>query len=247
MSNAKRYYRPNILAACGLALLAVALTPFSLRAQATAKARDARQSAAPAETAPERFAKEIASFETYDTKNSFPQDSILFVGSSSIRLWKTADAFPELPVLNRGFDGSTIADAITHFDRIVLKYKPRLIVFYSGDNDIASGKSPQKVFDNFLEFVRLTEAGLPKTPILFISIKPSILRAKFWPEMQEVNAMVAKLAESNPQVRYIDVATPMLAGQELPSKDLFLGDGLHLNAAGYDVWNQALAPALERR
>ena len=99
------------------------------------------------------FESEIAAFEKWDRQNAVPRDAILFVGSSSIRLWQTADSFPDLPVINRGFGGSTIAD-VNHFaDRIVFKYKPRVIVFYAGDNDIAGGKSPQQVFADFKQFV----------------------------------------------------------------------------------------------
>jgi lysophospholipase L1-like esterase len=197
-----------------------------------------------------RFDKEIAEFESWDQKNAWPRDAVLFVGSSSIRLWKTAEAFPELPVINRGFGGSTIADANHYFDRVVSKYKPRAIVFYSGDNDIASGDSAQDVCDDFEEFVQLVQKQLPKTPIYFISIKPSIARQKMWPEMKIANSLVSKLASLNGQVHYVDVAAPMLGpepseGESAPPKDLFLDDGLHLNSNGYKLWTDTLAPHLK--
>jgi lysophospholipase L1-like esterase len=207
------------------------------------------QDAAPAKAEPHRFKNEIADFEAWDEKNSWPRNAVLFVGSSSIRLWQTAEAFPELPVINRGFGGSTIADANHFFDRIVAKYKPRAIVFYSGDNDIAVGKSAERVYKDFLAFVEKAREHLPETPIYFISIKPSIARQKMWSEMNKANAMVEKLTTTNSQVHYIDVAAPMLgwesAGRNaLPSKELFRDDGLHLNATGYKVWNETLAPRL---
>ena len=112
---------------------------------------------------PARFETEIAAFETYDHKNAPPTNPILFVGSSTVRLWQTADAFPDLPVINRGFGGSTIAD-VNHFaDRIVFKYKPRMIVFYSGDNDLAAGRSPDRVFDDFETFADSVHERLPET------------------------------------------------------------------------------------
>jgi lysophospholipase L1-like esterase len=191
-----------------------------------------------------RFETEIATFEKWDRQNAFPKDAILFVGSSSIRLWQTAEAFPDAPVINRGFGGSTIADANHYADRVVLKYKPRVIVFYSGDNDIAGGKPPHEVFDNFQEFVDRIHNELPEARILVLSIKPSIARQKFWPKMKETNALIAKLADEDSRLDYIDIATPMLAGAELPSADFFLDDGLHLNAKGYALWNKAVSPSL---
>ncbi|MCI0332245.1 MAG: GDSL-type esterase/lipase family protein [Planctomycetes bacterium] len=222
--------------ACGLANL------FTACGSTTHASEPARSSAA---QDTHRFESEIAAFETWDRQNSWPRDAILFVGSSSIRLWQTAESFPDLPVVNRGFGGSEISDVNHYFDRIVAKYKPRAIVFYSGDNDIAAGKSPQQVYDDFLEFVRLVRERLGKTRIYFLSIKPSIARLKMWPQMKEANKYVWRLAGINDQVVFVDIATPMLDGNNVPIRKLFLDDGLHLNADGYKLWNKTLAPLLQ--
>jgi lysophospholipase L1-like esterase len=127
----------------------------------------------------------------------------------------------------------------------VLKYKPRVIVFYSGDNDIAGGKSAQRVFDDFQKFVQLVHDELPDTRILVLSIKPSIARLKLWPAMKEANALLAKLADNNEHLEYVDIAAPMLGPDGQPRKELFRDDGLHLSAAGYELWNETLRPALK--
>jgi lysophospholipase L1-like esterase len=119
-------------------------------------------------------------------------------------------------------------------------------VFYSGDNDIASGKSPRRVFADFLSFVERTHDRLPNAHILVISIKPSIARQKMWPQMKDVNARIEKLAGDDERVEYVDIATPMLAGKEVPAASLFRDDGLHLSADGYSLWNKVLAPGLEK-
>lgn len=194
-----------------------------------------------------RFEPEIAAFEKWDRQNASPKNAILFVGSSSIRNWQTAEAFPDLPVINRGFGGSSISDVNHFFDRIVPKYNPRVIVFYSGDNDIAGGKSSQQTFDDFQKFVQLVHDELPETRVVVLSIKPSIARLKLWPTMKEANALLAKLAEEDAQVEYVDIATPMLDADGQPRKELFLDDGLHINAAGYDLWNETLLPALSKQ
>jgi lysophospholipase L1-like esterase len=214
-------------------VLLVLLCAFSWPSSATAQTKDS----------PARFEKEIAAFEDYDHKNSPPQSPILFVGSSTIRLWQTADAFPELPVVNRGFGGSSIDD-VNHFaDRIVFKYRPRLIVFYSGDNDIAAGRTPDHVFADFETFANAVRERLPETRIIYLAIKPSIARWKLWPRMQEVNSRVNDLAQQKErQIIYIDTAPALLGPDGQPSKELFRDDGLHMNAIGYAAWNKLLAP-----
>jgi lysophospholipase L1-like esterase len=231
------HLRTALLIACGIAQAACGLAALAREPDATVE----RGSPDPALG---RFESEIAAFEKWDRQNAFPKDAILFVGSSSIRMWQTAEAFPDAPVINRGFGGSTIADVNHYFDRVVAKYKPRAIIFYAGDNDIAAGKPPQKVYEDFLEFVRLVRDRLAETPIYFISIKPSIARLKMWPDMQKTNQLVRELCGKNHQLKFVDIATPMLAGRDAPSKDLFLDDGLHLNDKGYELWIKVLSPSV---
>lgn len=220
---------------------AVVMLAYNIGAPLEKKSNAAEPAAA---KSPGRFEKEIVAFEKRDAQNAVPSDPVLFVGSSSVRLWQTAHAFPDLPVINRGFGGSTISDVNHYFDRIVAKYEPSVIVFYSGDNDIAGGKSEQRVVDDFRQFFDRLKTELPDTHVLVLSIKPSIARAKQWKKMQAVNAAIEKLAGEEPNLEYIDIATPMLAESNPPPKELFLDDGLHLNRTGYNLWNKALQPRL---
>ncbi|HJQ81971.1 MAG TPA: GDSL-type esterase/lipase family protein [Lacipirellulaceae bacterium] len=172
--------------------------------------RSSPDAALVADPDPARFEKEIAAFENWDRQNSFSRNAVLFVGSSSIRMWPTAECFPDLPVINRGFGGSHISD-VNHFaERIVLKYSPRLIVFYAGDNDIESGKSPPQVFEDFQAFTGLIHDRLPRTRIVYLPIKPSIARWPKWPQMQDVNARVAQLSRGDGRIIYVDTAASML-------------------------------------
>jgi lysophospholipase L1-like esterase len=197
-------------------------------------------------TEPERFENEIAAFEKWDHQNAVPQDCILFVGSSTIRLWPTADAFPDLPVINRGFGGSTIPDVDYFADRIVFKYRPRTIVFYAGDNDIAAGHSPDKVVANYEKFAASVHSKLPDTKLIYLAIKPSPLRWKMWPQSEAVNTRVKELVNKNSHDRYVDTAPAMLGSDGQPRKELFRDDGLHMNPKGYEAWNAILAPILAR-
>lgn len=195
---------------------------------------------------PERFADDIRAFEQWDRKNSAVADAALFVGSSSIRMWATHECFPDLPVINRGFGGSHISD-VNHFAaRIVLPYKPKVIVFYAGDNDIADGKTPEQVCADFRSFVQMARAAQPHVHVVWLPIKPSVARWSLWPRMQQANNLVREFCESDPRLTVVDVATPLLGQEGTPRKELFIEDGLHLNADGYKLWTNALTPVLTR-
>jgi lysophospholipase L1-like esterase len=195
---------------------------------------------------PNRFASEIQAFAQWDSKNATPAHPILFVGSSSIRMWKTHDSFPQLPVINRGFGGSHISDVVHFADRIVLPYAPKLIVFYAGDNDVAGGKSASRVLCDYRRFVELVHTKLPDTPIIFLTIKPSGSRWSLWPEMHEANNLVKAFSEKSGRLFFADLGTPLLGDDGKPDLTLFLDDQLHLNARGYAVWTKALAPLIRR-
>ncbi|MHC4116368.1 MAG: SGNH/GDSL hydrolase family protein, partial [Planctomycetota bacterium] len=130
------------------------------------------QDKATAEDLDAKWGAAIRQFEDWDSKNSFPSDAVLFVGSSSIKLWRTREYFSDLPVINRGFGGSQISEVNYFADRIVLPYAPRVIAFYAGDNDVAKGKSANRVFEDYQKFVKTVHGKLPRTRIIFIAIKP---------------------------------------------------------------------------
>lgn len=195
---------------------------------------------------PQRFQKEIEVFIQWDKKNTVPSNSVLFVGSSSIRLWKTKESFPELPVINRGFGGSHISDVNYYFDQIVKKYQPRVIVLYAGDNDIAAQKSPQQVCDDFIEFVEQVKTKLSGTPIIYLPIKPSTNRWQFWTAMKEANLLIKEYIDLDNNLYYSDTATSMIGKNGQPRSELFLTDGLHLNEKGYQLWVTILNPLIER-
>ena len=195
---------------------------------------------------PGRFAAEIEAFERWDSKNAIPAEPVLFVGSSSIRMWPTAERFPDLPVVNRGFGGSHISDVNALLNQVVLRYAPRAVVFYAGDNDIASGKSPARVRDDYVAFVEAVHARFPEADIIYLPIKPSLARWDRWPEMKEANALVRTYSDSDPDLHYADLATPMLGEDGRPRPGLFIEDGLHLSPEGYTVWTTHLRPVLDQ-
>jgi len=198
---------------------------------------------------PAKFAKwekTIAAFEEADLKHPPNKGGILFIGSSSIRMWDVQRSFPELLVVNRGFGGSQIEDS-THFaERIIGAHQPRAIVFYAGDNDIGSGKSAKTVASHFEQFVAKVRGKLPETHILFIAIKPSGSRWKYVETQRDANARIRAFCERGPKLTFVDVVTPMLGKDGLPRDELFLKDKQHMTPAGYKVWNDLLRPHLSK-
>jgi len=190
------------------------------------------------------FEDEIKRFEEADKNSPPPKGALLFVGSSSIRMWRTlaADMAP-WGAINRGVGGSKASDVLYFIDRIVIPYRPQSIVYYEGDNDVAAGRKPEQVRDDFKAFVERVRAALPEARIYVLSIKPSPSRAKLWPSAQEANKLLQECARETKGVAYIDVATEMLKdGQARP--ELFLEDNLHMNSAGYAIWTRIVKAAL---
>jgi lysophospholipase L1-like esterase len=194
-----------------------------------------------------KWEKDIAKFEQADQQNPPPKDAVLFVGSSSIRMWHTlAKDFPGVAVINRGFGGSQIPDSTEYAERIIWPYQPRQIVFYAGDNDIAAKASPQKVLEDYKAFVAKVREKLPETPIIFLSIKPSVARASMLPAQQEANALVRDYIATDKTQTYVDVATSLLGADGQPNPALFVEDGIHMKPEGYALWTKILTPLLKK-
>lgn len=192
-----------------------------------------------------QWASDIARFDELDAMTPPPPDPVVFTGSSSIRMWSSLeDDFPGIAVLNRGFGGSQIRDATWFAEELVVQYRPRQVVVYSGDNDIDAGRTPEQVLADFRAFVARLRRDLPDVPIAWISIKPSLARAEQIDEQRKANAMVKSAAAGMRRVDFIDVFTSMLDANGNPRPELFIDDGLHLNAAGYALWRQVVAPHL---
>ena len=202
-------------------------------------------SAAPPAPSPAyaRWQSSLDAFALTDQQSHPAADGVLFVGSSTIRMWShLSQDFRQVPVLiNRGFGGSTMRDCNALVRELVIQYKPRQVMVYAGDNDLAEGRTPAEVLGSFENFVRSVRAELPGARISYISIKPSPSRSLLLPKIRETNALIASYAQAAADVRYIDIFNPMLNAEGQPRPELFLTDRLHLNEAGYRLWQSVLA------
>ena len=195
--------------------------------------------------APEKWTAAIDKFTTADATNPPPQNAVVFVGSSSIVKWTSlAEDFAGTPVVNRGFGGSELADSVYYADRIVIPYRPKVVVVYAGDNDLNAGKSPEAVFADFKAFVAKVHAKLPETRIVYIAIKPSPSRWKLKDKVVRANSLIAAECAKDRRLAFADIYKPMLDAQGQPRPELFVKDMLHMNEAGYAVWKPVVAPLI---
>ncbi|AQG80788.1 GDSL-type esterase/lipase family protein [Spirosoma montaniterrae] len=192
------------------------------------------------------FESEIRAFERADSLTPPPARPILFVGSSSIRFWSSLTAdFPDKPVLNRGFGGSQLSDVIRYADRIIVRYQPKQIVLYAGENDIATGKQTgHQTYERFVTLFRYVRKRLPGVPFVYIAIKPSPSRWHYAAEIGKANRLIEQFLRQQRRVQFVDIRPVMLQPNGRPIGSLFRADSLHMNASGYRLWAQAIRPVL---
>ena len=228
-----------------LAFVAACARPSSTPAAAHAATAARPTAAAPKPIDLSQYESEIRAFESADRVSMPAPGGIVFFGSSSIRRWTSLAAdFPGLPVLNRGFGGSTFPEANHYVARAVLPYRPRTVVVYEGDNDLVLGRTPQQVLADYREFVRLVRDSLPRARIVVVGIKPSPSRWQLAAEQREANRLLREAVARDSLQSYVDVFTPMLGGSGRPRPELFVGDSLHMTPAGYVVWRTQVASQL---
>lgn len=182
----------------------------------------------------ERWEKEIAAMEEQDKLKPPPSGRLLFIGSSTIRGWRTlAQDYPDQKVINRGFGGSQIVDA-THFaDRLIFPHAPRMVLLRAGGNDIHAGKSAEQVFRDFQDFVATVHSKLPQIEVVFIGLAPAPARWDERDENRKLNELVEAWSKQTEGVKYVDTYDTTLDADGTPREELFVKDRLHFNAEGY--------------
>ncbi len=172
----------------------------------------------------------------YDSLWDRKRERIVFTGSSSVRMWSSLkQSFPEQQILNTGFGGSQASDLLYHLEPLVLRYKPKKVFIYEGDNDISAKKRPKEIIATTHSIINKIHNQDPKTEIILIAAKPSISRWKLRGKYKRLNRKFNKISNSNPLLTFVDVWSPMLDGKKV-KKDIFIADGLHMNQKGYDIW-----------
>ncbi len=195
---------------------------------------------------PGPFEPEIVAYEKKDAASAPTPGGVVFVGSSSFRMWKDLEtSFPGVNVINRGFGGSELSDSVKYADRIVIPYNPAMVVIYAGDNDIAAGKSPETVCADFVSLATAIRNALPDAKIAFLSIKPSIARWALVDKIKDANRQIKAYARKQKGMTFIDIFPQMLNEEGEPRPELYREDGLHPTAECYRLWQKIIAPYLK--
>lgn len=193
------------------------------------------------------FWDEIKAFRAQDSINKPKDGEILFIGSSSFRLWNDAkEDFHNPNILNRAFGGATLPDVINYQDDVVLKYNPKKIFIYCGENDIASSEkvTPEIVFDNFKTLYQSIRKRFPQTPMVYVSIKPCILRWSMKDRMIATNTLISNYLSKEKNAVFVNIWDKMLDEKGEPMKDIFREDNLHMNKKGYAIWIKEMEPLI---
>lgn len=195
----------------------------------------------------QQFIGEVAAFKKQDSIIMPPKNAILFVGSSSFRMWTNMqEDFRMQSVINRGFGGSSLTDVIRYTDQIIVPYQPAQIVIYCGENDLASSDtvSAQMVSHRFQQLFNIVRKQLPDVAIAFVSIKPSPSREHLLQKVIIANELIRIFLKKQTKAAYIDVFSAMVDEQGIPKPELFVDDRLHMNKKGYAIWLQVIEPYL---
>jgi lysophospholipase L1-like esterase len=243
---ARRHARRAIMTLAVLSFGAVGASRAQTAPQRPTGSATSQSSAELREARAARWKESFDSFAEADRANAPRPGGVLFVGSSSIRLWDSLEQdFQALPIVTkRGFGGSRLSDCSDHVSKLVLPYKPRLVIVYAGDNDLAEGATPADVLASFKRFVEAVHRDLPDTRIAYLSIKPSPLRAQLIGQARAANELIASYSATVPHLDYIDIYSKMVDADGRPRPELFKPDMLHLNRAGYALWRQEISAHL---
>jgi hypothetical protein len=202
---------------------------------------------AESQTTPPPFRKEIDAFKKRDSLEKPAPNSILFTGSSSFTKWTDVkDYYPGYPIVNRAFGGSQLVDMIRYVDEAVISYRPKQIVIYCGENDVAASDTvtAQMVLQRFQTLFSLIRKKLPKVQIAFVSLKPSPSRWKLEPIYVEANKLIKEFIAKQTNTTFINIHNAMLKPDGSVMTDIFLSDNLHMNAEGYKIWQPIILPYL---
>ena len=196
------------------------------------------------------FKNEIDAFQKADSFSIPPSNGIVFAGSSSFRMWNNINTtFPDYPIINRGFGGSSLPDVIYYAQETILKYKPKQIFIYCGENDIAGNSSvtADTVLQRFKKLFSIIRTKLTKkTEVVYVSIKPSISRWHLEKTFVETNELIKDFLSKEKNTQFLDVHASMLTSDGNVMKDIFIGDNLHMNSKGYKIWESLFRPILNK-
>jgi len=196
-----------------------------------------------------RFQGEIERMLAKDKTNPPPRDGILFIGSSIFRLWTgLSEQMAPLPVFNRAFGGSVTGDILEWTDRLVLPYKPRIIVYYCGSNDVSAGESAQAILGRTKQFLKIVGEKAPNTFVYYTAIQKAPEKRDRWDVVDAVNREMERYSHQARHLGYIDLNPVLFDGKGNLREILFLPDELQFRreSTGYAQFSKVVKPILTK-
>ncbi|MCK5442424.1 MAG: G-D-S-L family lipolytic protein [Maribacter sp.] len=192
---------------------------------------------------PNRFKDEVRNIQKkYDTLWDSSKETIVFTGSSSVRIWKDLESIsPGHQIVNSGFGGSQASDLLAFSEELILRFNPNKVFIYEGDNDISASKKPKDIIHTIEEIIKKIRAQNNTVQIVLIAAKPSISRWHLKRNYKRLNRKFKKLSKKDNRIKFADVWKPMLHNRHV-MQDIFIEDGLHMNAKGYNIWRATIKP-----
>lgn len=197
----------------------------------------------------DRYADTIEQYRRFDKRNALAKNPILFVGSSSIAFWETAQSFPGYPVINRGFGGASLPEVIHYYDDVIKKHAPSVMVVYC-DIDVENGESPEYSVNAFKKLVDRVDQDFPDVEIIFLSMKPTLIDDVLGKDVRKnklaTNDLLAEYSKNKDNLHYVDITEVMFANESRLKDEIFLGDGMHMNKLGYDLWDPIVKAKIDQ-
>jgi len=192
---------------------------------------------------PNRFKEEVSAIQKkYDTLWDASKETIVFTGSSSVRIWRNLESvFPGHQIVNSGFGGSQASDLLAFSEELILSFNPNKVFIYEGDNDIWASKKPKEIIHTIQEIIKKIRTQNNTVQIVLIAAKPSISRWHLKRNYKRLNRKFKKLSKKDNRIKFADVWKPMLQNRRV-MQDIFIEDGLHMNAKGYNIWRAVIKP-----
>ncbi|MDP1562268.1 MAG: GDSL-type esterase/lipase family protein [Pirellulaceae bacterium] len=198
----------------------------------------------------ERWSQDVERLRQLDDLETYPDNAVLFIGSSSIRLWDNIqeDLAPIIPI-RRGFGGAKSVDLAVFSAELMQSHRySALVVFVA--NDIAGeadkvGQDPEKVVAWLKEVWLVSRQHQPNAPLLLIEITPTASRRHVWEQQRELNHRLRNWTLQEPNVYFLPTAEYFLDAQDEVRHELFVEDRLHLNREGYRVWGSLIRRRLK--
>ncbi len=199
-----------------------------------------------AQTSP-TYWSDIQAFKKADSTRMPDHNSILLIGSSSFTKWKDVNEyFPGYPILNRAFGGSTLVDVIRYAYDVIMPYRPKQVLIYCGENDLASKDSisATEVLTRVKTLFGIIRTNFPNAAIGYVSIKPSPVRASIQVKVKQANKAIKAFFKLQKNAAFIDIYDAMLDAKLQMREELYVGDRLHMKPAGYEIWKKIMQPYL---